>query len=137
MMKYIMKIAKHLSRPRRFLLIVCRKLGIDKTWSDEKYVRVMYRAELGRKLNLENPRRFTEKMQWLKLYNQKEEYTVMVDKYEAPKYVAQKIGEQYIILAVELAVVDVARGNSTRRALAERLVEGCTGNLAPAHVCHE
>ena len=50
-----------------------------------------------KKLNLNNPKTFNEKLQWLKLYNRKPEYTTMVDKYAVKEYVASKIGESYII----------------------------------------
>ena len=50
-----------------------------------------------RKLHLDNPVRFNEKLQWLKLYYHKPEFTVMVDKVKAKDYVAEKIGSQYII----------------------------------------
>ena len=49
------------------------------------------------KLNLKNPQTYNEKLQWLKLYDRHEEYTQMVDKYEAKKYVASIIGDEYII----------------------------------------
>ena len=52
---------------------------------------------MGAKLNLKNPQTFNEKLQWLKLYDRKEIYTTMVDKYEVKQYVSQLIGEQYII----------------------------------------
>lgn len=52
---------------------------------------------MGKKLNLKNPRTFTEKIQWLKLYNRKPEYTQMVDKAMVKDYVAAKIGNEYII----------------------------------------
>ena len=48
-------------------------------------------------MDIDNPTTFNEKLQWLKLHDRKPEYTQMVDKYEAKKYVAEKIGEQYII----------------------------------------
>ncbi|WP_418417348.1 ATP-grasp fold amidoligase family protein [Blautia sp.] len=64
---------------------------------DKLYLRLMYRVRMGKKLNLEDPKTFNEKLQWLKLYNRKPEYTAMVDKYEAKEYVANKIGEKYII----------------------------------------
>ena len=47
--------------------------------------------------NLKNPRTFNEKLQWLKLYDRKPEYTQMVDKYETKKYVAERIGEEYVV----------------------------------------
>ena len=65
--------------------------------SDKRYVKIGYRIRTKKKLNLENPKTFNEKLQWLKLYDRKPEYTAMVDKYEVKKYVAEKIGEEYII----------------------------------------
>lgn len=65
--------------------------------SDEKYLKLMYWAKTGKKLNLNNPVTFNEKLQWLKLHNQKPEYSRMVDKYEAKKWVAERIGDEYII----------------------------------------
>lgn len=64
---------------------------------DEAYLKLMYRLKMGRKLNLENPVTFNEKLQWLKLHDRKPIYTNMVDKYEAKKYVADTVGEEYII----------------------------------------
>lgn len=64
---------------------------------DKLYLRMLFRLEMGRKLDLNNPKTFSEKLQWLKLYNRKPEYTQMVDKYEAKKYVSNIIGEEYII----------------------------------------
>ena len=65
--------------------------------SDKVYLRYLYKKHMGKRLNLSNPQTFNEKLQWLKLYNRKPEYTQMVDKYEVKKYVAEKIGEEYII----------------------------------------
>lgn len=65
--------------------------------NDEKYLKVIYFLEMGHRLNLKNPKRFTEKLQWLKLYDRKPEYTRMVDKITAKEYVAEIIGDEYII----------------------------------------
>lgn len=68
------------------------------TWlPDELYLKLLFRFKMGYKLNLKNPKTFTEKLQWLKLYNRKPEYTTMVDKYAVKEYVAKIIGEEYII----------------------------------------
>lgn len=64
---------------------------------DKEYISRMYKAKFGREINLDNPETFNEKLQWLKLYDRKTIYTTMVDKYEAKKYVADIIGEEYII----------------------------------------
>ena len=52
---------------------------------------------MGEKLDLNNPKTFTQKLQWLKLYNRKPEYTTMVDKYAVKEYVANIIGKEHII----------------------------------------
>ncbi|MCR5450835.1 MAG: hypothetical protein K6F23_15720 [Solobacterium sp.] len=64
---------------------------------DETYLKIAYRSKLGKKLDLENPVSYNEKLQWLKLYDRRPEYTAMVDKYEAKKIAAALIGEEYII----------------------------------------
>lgn len=65
--------------------------------NDKIYLKMIFRCFMGRKLNLRDPKTFSEKLQWLKLYNRKAEYTQMVDKYAVKKYVADIIGEEYII----------------------------------------
>lgn len=65
--------------------------------SDDTYLKIKYRGATGKKLDLNNPKSFNEKLQWLKLHDRKPEYTIMADKYEAKNFVAQKIGNQYII----------------------------------------
>ena len=65
--------------------------------SDEKYIKKIFKLRVGMELNLDNPRTFNEKIQWLKLYDRKPEYTQMVDKYAVKEYVANIIGEEYII----------------------------------------
>jgi hypothetical protein len=67
---------------------------------DDEFLKRMFRYKMGYDLNLENPRTFNEKLQWLKLYDRNPLYTTMVDKYEAKKYVADIIGKEYIIPAL-------------------------------------
>lgn len=64
---------------------------------DATYLKLLYRFKMGHRLNLKNPQTFTEKLQWLKLYNRKPEYPTMVDKYAVKQYVANIIGDDYII----------------------------------------
>jgi hypothetical protein len=52
---------------------------------------------MGQWIDWKNPKTFSEKLQWLKLYNRKPEYTTMVDKFAVKEYVAKLIGEEYII----------------------------------------
>lgn len=64
---------------------------------DHVMVKLQYYLKFGKKLHLDNPVSFQEKLQWLKLYYRKPEFTDIVDKIEAKKWVAERIGEEYII----------------------------------------
>lgn len=64
---------------------------------DELFLKIKFRQVTGKKLNLKNPQTFSEKIQWLKLYNRRPEYITMVDKYAVKDYVAGIIGKDYII----------------------------------------
>lgn len=65
--------------------------------SDSAHVRLRYWLKIDKKLNLDNPQTFNEKLQWLKLYDRNPEYTKMVDKYEVREYIKEKLGEEYLI----------------------------------------
>lgn len=71
--------------------------GFFRWMSDEQYLRTAYRLVFHKKLNLDNPMTFNEKLQWLKLHNRKKEYVMMVDKYRVRDYIAKMIGEEYLI----------------------------------------
>jgi len=86
-------------RLKKYLLKVIVKLASKNIIkiSDKKYLYLLGQIRLNEKMNLDTPTTFSEKLQWLKIYDRNPRYTKMVDKYEAKKYVASKIGEQYII----------------------------------------
>ena len=65
--------------------------------SDKSKITIEYERYMNKKLDLENPKTLNEKLQWLKLNDRKEIYTTMVDKYKVKEYVANIIGEEYII----------------------------------------
>ncbi len=64
---------------------------------DKLYISLRYRCQMGYWVNWKHPKTFTEKLQWLKVYNHRQEYTMMVDKYAVKQYVADRIGWQHII----------------------------------------
>ena len=76
-------------------------LALLKHWGrwmpDRLFLQIRYRLEVGQRLNLSNPQLFGEKIQWLKLYNRRPEYTMMVDKVKAKEYVASVVGEEHIV----------------------------------------
>ncbi len=98
-----MKVKKIIKAGFRYLtdkdyrFLVNAGMGRYDKMSDEEYLRKIYKAHIGKELDLTNPTTFNEKLQWLKLYNRKPEYTMMVDKYRVREYVKVKLGEEYLI----------------------------------------
>lgn len=64
---------------------------------DKPFLVLFYSIFVGEKLDFDNPVTFNEKLQWLKLNDRNPEYIKMVDKIDAKKYVADIIGEEYIV----------------------------------------
>lgn len=76
---------------RKMFKRVCRYVP------DKIYLQLQYLKHFHCLPNLKKPQTFNEKLQWLKLYDRRPEYSIMVDKYLAKEYVAKIIGEEYII----------------------------------------
>ena len=64
---------------------------------DRFYLEKLFPLMVGYSLDLDNPQTFNEKLQWLKLYDRKPEYSKMVDKYEVKEFVANRIGKNHVI----------------------------------------
>lgn len=102
--------------------------------SDKAYLCIQYRCLCGKPMNWVNPITFNEKLQWLKVHDHNYEYVKMVDKYEAKKYVASIIGEEYIIptLAVWEHVDDI-----DWESLPNQFVLKCTHDSGGIVVCRD
>lgn len=88
-------IITYFKKPKKFCLAILTHFG---TWlPDALYLKIMFRLKMGYRLDLNTPKTFNEKLQWLKLYNRKSEYTKMVDKYEAKKIAERILGKEYVI----------------------------------------
>lgn len=70
--------------------------NVFRVLSDETFLKLYYRFFIGRKLDLNHPQGYNEKLQWLKLHDRNPEYIQMVDKYKAKQVAAEIIGSQYI-----------------------------------------
>lgn len=66
-------------------------------WPDSIWLKIIYQSRFHRKLNLNTPKSFNEKLNWLKLYDRKPLYTKLVDKYEVKQFVRECIGDQYVV----------------------------------------
>ena len=100
-------------------------LGWHRGMSDEAYLKKKYRLTFGRDCDLENPKTFTEKLQWIKLYDRRPIYTVMVDKAAAKEYVQSVIGAEHVVPTI--AVYDDV-SQIDFQSLPQKFVMKCTHN---------
>lgn len=63
---------------------------------DRPYIKMVYRIKTGKAINLDNPKGFNEKLNWLKINNRNPEYTTLVDKLKVRDYIEKTIGKDYL-----------------------------------------
>ena len=127
------KIIYYLKNPGRSIVPLASK-GLFNWIPDEPYLKFVYRGEMKKKLNLDSPKTFNEKLQWLKLHDRKEIYHTLVDKAEIKDYVSNIIGNEYIIptIGVWNSVDDIPF-----RKLPNRFVIKCTHDSGSVIVCSD
>lgn len=92
-----LKTLKYLKEdPKRIFSLLGSK-GLLNWMPDKLYIKIQFRMAMGYWPNLKNPQTFNEKLQWLKLHDRNPLYTTLVDKYAVRKYIAETIGEEYLI----------------------------------------
>lgn len=101
---------------------------------DKWFLKIIYKAYMGKELNLQDPKNYNEKLNWLKLYDRKPLYTTLVDKLAVKDYVAQKIGSEYIIPT--LKVYDSA-GQIILEDLPEQFVLKCNHDSGSFVICKD
>ena len=79
------------------LLQVLLDTGFGKMISDPCYLKWMFRLKMDAALDLQSPKTLNEKLQWIKLYDRRPEYTMMADKYLVREYIAKILGEEHLI----------------------------------------
>lgn len=116
---------------------IVRMLGFRnrlKWLDDKKYLEFVFYDQLGYRLNLDNPKTFNEKMQWLKLYNRQPVYTTLVDKYAVKDYVARAIGKEHVISTIGVwdsaAEIDYSK-------LPNKFVMKCTHDSGCVVICKD
>lgn len=82
---------------KRLFVANLSKTKISHLIPDKAFLKMQYKSIFGKKLDLKNPKTFNEKLQWLKLYDRNPEYCRLVDKCDVKDYIAETIGEQYVI----------------------------------------
>lgn len=85
----------YFKNPQKILVTALLRFG---RWlPDKTYLKLMYRFMMRRKLDINHPKRYTEKIQWLKLNDRNPLYNIIVDKYEVKNYISNIIGDDYVI----------------------------------------
>lgn len=90
------KIINYIKNPKSILIYLMNK-NCFFLLPDKVYLKWKFKLIVGYKLDLKNPKTFSEKLQWLKLNNKNPDYTRMVDKYGAREYIKEKVGEEYLV----------------------------------------
>lgn len=98
------------------------------------FLKYQYHYVFGERLDLRNPKKFNEKLQWLKLYDHNPLYTTLVDKYAVKEWVADRIGKQYVIPT--LAVYDNADQIDISQ-FPNRFVLKCTHDSGSVVICKD
>ena len=95
MRNFLRRIKRGMEQPSKIGAWITYKLS--PVLPDKVYLTLLLYFHCGIWMNWKHPKRFNEKLQWLKVYNRKPEYTIMADKVKAKEWVAERIGEEYII----------------------------------------
>lgn len=101
---------------------------------DEMAVKISYWLTMGKKLDLNHPKSFNEKMQWLKVHNRHAEFTPMVDKAEAKEIAKNLMGEEYVVPTY--GVWDSFEDIDWDK-LPEQFVLKCTHNSGGTIICRD
>ncbi len=113
---------------------MARVLDLFSFVPDEPYLKMLYRIRTGQKLHLDPPVTFNEKQQFLKIHDHSTEYSKMVDKAAVKEYIADTIGEQYVVPMY--GVWDDAR-DIDFDSLPDRFVLKCTHDSGSWIVCSD
>lgn len=90
------KLVFYLAHPKEAVIrLLQRNAALFK--DDKSFLKLMYLIRFGRKLHLENPVSFNEKLNWMKLHYHNPALHVLADKYDVKRYVADKIGSEYVV----------------------------------------
>ncbi len=125
---------KYLKNPIKLVCDICEydNRRYAHLISDKMHLKCLFRKYMGTKLNLSKPKTFNEKLQWLKLYDRKPEYTVMADKESVKEYIAKELGEEFIIPTIGLydSVDDIPFDE-----LPQKFVIKCTHDSGSIFIC--
>ena len=127
---------KYVRKPEKLVCDICSydNYRFAFLFPDRLFLKCIFKKYMKARLHISNPVTFSEKIQWLKLYDRNPEYCKMADKEAVKQYVADKIGDQYIIPTIGVfdSVEKVPFGE-----LPPNYVIKCTHDSGSTFVCNE
>lgn len=123
--------ARHCGFARRAMLAFLDRLVF---LDDSEYLKIRYKLKMGKRLNLDSPKTFNEKLQWLKIHDRNPLYTKLVDKASVKSWVAERIGCEHVVPT--LGVWD-SFDKIDFDMLPERFVLKCTHDSGGLAICSD
>ncbi len=103
-------------------------------YSDKYAIEQQWKRSMDYPLDLDNPKTFCEKLNWLKLHDHNPLYHTLVDKFEVKKWVSDRIGEEFVpktyALYNTIEEIDWV-------SLPEKFVLKCTHNSGGFVICRD
>lgn len=118
----------------KILLKIITLFHLEKLLSDKSYLKLQYFVSTKKRLNLNNPTTYNEKIQWLKLFDHNPFYNKVVDKYDVREYIKEKIGEKYLI---KLYGVYSQPDEINYNLLPNSFVVKCTHDSGNVYICND
>lgn len=84
------------------LILILEQFYTKERVSDKIFLTLMFRLRKGEWIRWKNPVTFSEKQQWLKLYNRDSRQTMLTDKVLVKDWVGKRIGYEHIIPTLEV-----------------------------------
>lgn len=123
-----------LEDPKQYMIYLEGRILQGSKEADEKYLKKLFKYRMGRELDLDHPQALNDKLQWLKINDFKPIYTKFADKYAVREYIAQKVGEKYLVplLGVWNEVDDIDFNS-----LPDQFVLKCTHDSGGVVICKD
>lgn len=127
------QLLEYLKSPRAVVIRIVEKSA--KLFKDDaRYIRLLFRLKNGYCLDLDNPKTFNEKLNWLKLHFRDERMTSLADKYTVKEIVSDIVGMEYVVPSI---CVLNSVSEMDEESLPDRFVLKCTHDSGSVLICKD
>jgi len=113
------------------------KLALDTfrlKYNDRFAIETLWKSRMDFPLDLDNPKRLTEKLQWIKLNDHNPIYTTLADKYRLKEWVSNNIGSEYVVPTI--ATYTSAKDIDLEK-LPNQFVIKCNHDSGSVFICYD